>query len=91
MTPRRNRVELCDSDGFVKVEPTPGWYDRYEAAFVTEARSWVDALMDGDPMPIPVRDALTSLTIAEALQESLKTGQKVMFDKKGQRVETVVA
>ncbi|OAP62427.1 hypothetical protein AYL99_04630 [Fonsecaea erecta] len=91
MTPRRNRVELCDADGFVKVEPTPGWYDRYEAAFVTEARSWVDALMDGEPMPIPLQDALTSLTIAEALQESLKSGQKVAFDEKGQRMEVAAA
>ncbi|KIX10434.1 uncharacterized protein Z518_01516 [Rhinocladiella mackenziei CBS 650.93] len=81
MTPRRNRVELCDGDGLVKVEPTPGWYDRYSAAFVAEAISWVNAILDEEPMPVPLRDCLTSLIIAQALQESLKTGRKVTFDK----------
>ena len=85
MTPRRNRVEICDGDGFVKVEPTAGWYDRYSGAFAIEMNSWVNAVLEGRPMPIPLRSSLTSLRIAMALQESLRTGQKIEFDESGLR------
>ncbi|WYZ40927.1 hypothetical protein EsH8_IV_001268 [Colletotrichum jinshuiense] len=82
-TPRKNRVEICDTDGFVKVEPTPSWYDRYISAFVVEANAFVNAILDDKPLPIPLRSAVTSLQIATALQESLRTGQKIHFDRQG--------
>ena len=82
LVPRLNRLELSDGDGVVKVEPTPSWYDRYTSAFVTEVNSWVDALLDDKPMPIPLRSSLTSMVIATALQESLRTGRKIEFDGK---------
>ena len=85
LVPRQNRVEVSDGDGFVKIEPTPGWYDRYTSAFVTEAVAWVDAVLDNKPMPIPLRSSLTSLVIATALQESLSTGRKIEFDGKSLR------
>lgn len=53
--------------------------------------SWVDALLDDMLMPIPLKDALTPLAIAHALQDGLKTGQKVTFNKMGQRIEIVPA
>ncbi|TDZ23966.1 Myo-inositol 2-dehydrogenase [Colletotrichum orbiculare MAFF 240422] len=82
-TPRKNRVELCDTDGFVKIEPTPSWYDRYTSSFVVEANAFVNAIFDDEPLPIPLRSAITSLRIATGLQESLRTGQKIMFDRSG--------
>ena len=82
LVPRLNRVEIADSDGFVKIEPTPSWYDRYKEAFVTEVISWVDAVLDDKPMPIPLRSSLTGLVIAQALQESLRTGKKIEFDRR---------
>ncbi|KAJ0333918.1 hypothetical protein COL922a_010254 [Colletotrichum nupharicola] len=82
-TPRMNRVEIAASDGFVKVEPTPSWYDRYISAFVVEANAFVDAILDGNDMPIPLRSAVTSLRIAAGLQESLRTGQKIYFNRRG--------
>uniref|UniRef100_A0A8H7NMA4 Gfo/Idh/MocA-like oxidoreductase N-terminal domain-containing protein n=1 Tax=Bionectria ochroleuca TaxID=29856 RepID=A0A8H7NMA4_BIOOC len=83
MVPRKNTVELCDGDGFVKAQPTPGWYDRYAPAFVEEAKAWVDALLDDKPMPIPLGSSLRSLEIATALQESLRTGNKIFFTREG--------
>ncbi|GKT52864.1 nad binding rossmann fold-containing protein [Colletotrichum tofieldiae] len=83
-TPRKNRVEICDTDGFVKVEPTPSWYDRYISAFVVEANAFVDAVLDNKPLPIPLRSAVTSLRIATGLQESLRSGQKIYFSRQGQ-------
>ncbi|KAM0192756.1 hypothetical protein ACHAPA_005858 [Fusarium lateritium] len=88
LTSRKNRVELCDGDGFIKTDPTPSWYDRYKEAFVAEVNGWVGAILDGTPMPIPLRSSLTSLVIATSLQESLKTGQKIHFDRAGKQVET---
>ena len=85
MTPRKNRVELCDGDGYIKEEATPEWYDRYSEAFVTEVNVWTDALLNGKPMPIPLRSALTSLDVATALQESLRTGSKIEFTPEGLR------
>jgi myo-inositol 2-dehydrogenase / D-chiro-inositol 1-dehydrogenase len=87
MTPRRNRVEICDGDGFVKVEPTPGWYDRYQSAFVAEANTWVEAVLHDKPMPIPITSSMRSLTIAMALQDSLSTGRRIEFSKEGARLD----
>ncbi|KAH6976610.1 hypothetical protein EDB80DRAFT_757576 [Ilyonectria destructans] len=85
LIPRRNAVEICDTDGFVKTPAHPGWYERYASAFVAEAIDWVNAVLDNKPMPVPLRSSLTSLKIATALQDSLRTGQKVFFDRDGVR------
>ena len=87
MIPRRNRVEICDGDGFVKVEPTPGWYDRYQSAFVAEANTWVEAVLLDKPMPIPITSSMRSLTIAMALQDSLRTGRRIRFNREGVRLD----
>jgi myo-inositol 2-dehydrogenase/D-chiro-inositol 1-dehydrogenase len=81
--PRNNALELCDSDGFVKTPAHPGWYERYALAFVNEVTAWAAALLTGEPMPVPLRSSLVSLKIATALQESLRTGEKIFFDKDG--------
>lgn len=84
---RRNALELCDKDGYVKTFPHPGWYDRYASAFLTEVSMWTEALLDEKPIPVPLRSSLVSLRIATALQESLRTGQKIFFDQRGERLK----
>lgn len=81
---RQNKLEICDAGG-VRVEANPSWSDRYTQAFVTELGAFVDAVLDDEPMPIPLRSALTSLKISMALQHSLQTGEKVEFDERGNR------
>ena len=88
MTPRRNALEICDDVGHVKSLAHPGWYDRYAQAFEREANEWVNALVDGKSMPIPLRASTKSLKIAAALQESLRTGQRINFDENGNRVHS---
>ncbi|TKX21848.1 oxidoreductase-like protein 22 [Elsinoe australis] len=78
-----NAIEVCDADGMIKTPGQPTWYDRYKEAFVHEAVAWVDAVLDGKPMPVPLQSSLVSLKIATALQESLRTGQKIFFDRDG--------
>ena len=89
---RKNRVELCNEDGLIKIEPTEGWYDRFEGAFATELREWVDAVLDGHAqMPVTAQVALKSLIIATALQESLRDGTRIHFDKSGARKDKTQA
>ncbi|KAI9166329.1 Myo-inositol 2-dehydrogenase [Paramyrothecium foliicola] len=90
LIPRHNAIELCDRDGYVKTFAHPGWYERYASAFVTEAQSWVDAVLDEQPLPVPLRSSLMSLQIATALQQSLATGQKIFFDQEGNKNSTGV-
>lgn len=85
LLPRLNRLEVSDASG-VRIEPTPGWYDRYVASFVTEVTAFVDAILDNSPVPISLRSSLTSLKIATALQRSLRTGQKIDFDSNGNQI-----
>lgn len=89
LIPRRHAVELCDGDGYVKTAPHLGWYERYAPAFVTEAIAWVDAILDDTAMPVSLQSSLTSLAIATALQQSLRTGQKIFFDRRGLPTKTL--
>jgi myo-inositol 2-dehydrogenase / D-chiro-inositol 1-dehydrogenase len=83
---RLNRVEVADASGF-HASSLPGWYDRYITSFVTETIAFVSAILDDQPMPIPLQVCVTSLNIALALQRSLETGQKIDFDEKGTVLE----
>jgi myo-inositol 2-dehydrogenase / D-chiro-inositol 1-dehydrogenase len=83
---RLNRVEVADASG-IHVSSLPGWYDRYITSFVTETIAFVNAVLDDQPMPIPLQVCVTSLNIALALQRSLQIGQKLDFDEKGTMLE----
>lgn len=82
---KRNRLELSDSNG-VHCSALPSWYDRYRASFVAELVAFTAAVLDRTAMPIPLESCVTSLTIAQALQESMRTGKKIDFDDKGRRL-----
>lgn len=79
-----NRLELSDNGG-VHASALPSWYDRYKSSFVTEVVAFTDAVLDEKPMPISLESCVTSLTIAQALQESMRTGKKIEFNEKGER------
>ena len=82
---RKDRVEVSNASG-IHVSALPGWYERYTPSFVTEVNAFVNAVLDGQPMPIPLRTCVTSLRIALALQKSLRTGQKIDFDQAGNEI-----
>ncbi|GKZ37783.1 hypothetical protein AbraIFM66950_009541 [Aspergillus brasiliensis] len=84
-TPRRDRVEVSDVRG-IHTDAIPTWYDRYAPAFVSEAIGWVEAILEGKPMPVPLSSSWKALVIADALQESLRTGTRVNFDRDGKRL-----
>lgn len=82
---KSNRLELSDDKG-IHVSALPSWYDRYKPSFVTELIAFTDAVLDQKTMPISLQSCLMSLTIAQALQESMRTGKKIDFDQNGRRV-----
>lgn len=82
---KRNRLELSNENG-IHNSALPSWYDRYKPSFVTELIAYTDAVLDQKPMPISLESCVTSLTIAQALQESMRTGKKIDFDKTGKRL-----
>ncbi|RMX75257.1 hypothetical protein D0869_11790 [Hortaea werneckii] len=86
LNPRPNAIEMTDEGGYVKIPSHSGWYQRYAAAFVNEAQAWVDAVLAGGEMPVPLKSSLAALKIAAALQESLRSGERIKFDQSGERI-----
>jgi myo-inositol 2-dehydrogenase/D-chiro-inositol 1-dehydrogenase len=70
--PRLNRVDIADAHG-VRNECTPTFYERFEEAFLLEARHFVDAVLDDSPPLLTLHDATEATRIALALRESLQT------------------
>ncbi|KAL2855683.1 hypothetical protein BJX68DRAFT_253598 [Aspergillus pseudodeflectus] len=84
LVPTVNKVQVSGKEGIVQ-EVFPSWIDQYKDAFITEMEAFTDAVLEGREMPLKLEAALTGLKIAEALQESLNSGNKVEFDERGER------
>ncbi|KAK6384351.1 hypothetical protein LTS17_001914 [Exophiala oligosperma] len=82
---KSNRLELSDEAG-IHVSVLPSWYDRYKPSFVSELIAYTDAVLDNKPMPISLEACVTSLKVAQTLQESFRTGKRIEFDQSGKRI-----
>lgn len=79
--PRANRVEIYDAGG-IRNECTPSFFDRFEDAFLCEARGFVaavhgDAAGAGGHAVASLADALEATRIGVALRQSLLSGEAV--------------
>ncbi|MBB3225982.1 myo-inositol 2-dehydrogenase/D-chiro-inositol 1-dehydrogenase [Luteibacter sp. Sphag1AF] len=74
--PRADRVEISDAAG-VRNTVVPSFYERFAPAFVTQARHFVDAVLDDTPFELTMEDAVEATRIAVAMRESLQTGRAV--------------
>jgi myo-inositol 2-dehydrogenase/D-chiro-inositol 1-dehydrogenase len=80
--PRANRVEIYDASG-IRNECTANFFDRFEEAFLFEARAFVAAVQGGTGSSSAARagaslaDALEATRIGVALRESLLKGEAV--------------
>lgn len=63
------------------------YYERFEHAFVEEARQFTDAVLDGGDVPVDMESSVEAVRIGVALQESLRSGRKVFFDRRGKEIE----
>lgn len=83
--PARDLVEMHEAGG-VRREIVQDYYGRFEEAFVTEGREFVDCCLDDTALPFGLGSAVQALEIGVALQESLRTGRKIEFGEDGKEV-----
>lgn len=84
LSPRRDLLTVADEHG-IGNEVSPDFYERYEHAFVKELAIFADCVLDDKSLPYNLDVALKGMEIAEALQESLRTGKKIEWDEHGVR------
>jgi myo-inositol 2-dehydrogenase/D-chiro-inositol 1-dehydrogenase len=76
--PRDNLIDIADENG-ISNGVMPDYYGRYERAFVTELDTFARCVLDGKTLPYELPGAVKGMEIAQALQKSLVTGQKVFL------------
>jgi myo-inositol 2-dehydrogenase/D-chiro-inositol 1-dehydrogenase len=76
LNPRRDRVEVSDGEG-IRNACVADFYERFEEAFVREAREFVDAVRAGRAPALTLHDATEATRIAGALAEAQR-GRRVV-------------
>lgn len=84
--PSTGLLESHTSKGIERDIPQ-NYYERFEQAFVEEARQFVDSVLEDKQVPIDLESSMEAVKIGVALQESLRSGKKIWFDESGNRVE----
>lgn len=75
-----NLVLKSTTEGVVGAKPTYFFLERYMPAFTAEWSAFVDAVLDGTPLPVTLDDGIAALALAEAATRSSQTGQPVRMD-----------
>lgn len=84
LNPRRDLVSIADKNGVGNDVP-PDFYERYEKAFVTELKVFAECVLEGGGLPYELDVAVKGMEVAEALQESLRSGKRIEWDEQGRR------
>jgi myo-inositol 2-dehydrogenase/D-chiro-inositol 1-dehydrogenase len=85
VVPRINNVVVADKSG-IGHEVQPEYWQRFEDAFATEANEFLSAILNNTEVPVKMEIGLMSLKIGWALQEALLTGDRIQFDRQGNRL-----
>jgi len=75
------RVPLRTSEGGLVVGdggPWPNFWERFAPAYAAELTAFLTVVADGGESPCPVTEALAALRIAEAADESRRSGARVL-------------
>jgi myo-inositol 2-dehydrogenase/D-chiro-inositol 1-dehydrogenase len=83
MEGRKDHVEIHDSQG-ARRELPQHYYERFREAFITEASEFMACCLDDVPVPVSLESSVRAIEIAEALQRSLVSRQKIVFDQQGE-------
>lgn len=75
----KNRVEVHDQYGSRRELPRT-YYERFREAFVTEANEFTACCLDNLELPVKLDTSVRAVAIGQALQHSLRTGEKAYFD-----------
>lgn len=76
---RRTPITSLEQDGASPDDPWRSFMERYRDAYVNELRVFLDVI-DGAPNPSPARESLSSLLLAEACDQSVRTGLPVRVE-----------
>jgi myo-inositol 2-dehydrogenase/D-chiro-inositol 1-dehydrogenase len=83
--PMTNLLESHTSNGVERSVPQ-NYYERFEQAFVEEARQFTDSVLEGKSVPIDLESSMEAVKIGVALQDSLRNGRKIFFGQDGERM-----
>jgi len=70
---------ISTADGVFCEKPTWFFLERYNDAFIAEAKAFVDAVSNGKETPVTGIDGLMPVYIAKAAEKSLKEGRSVLL------------
>ncbi|KAH9865270.1 hypothetical protein IAQ61_009217 [Plenodomus lingam] len=85
-SPTIDMLERHTSTGINREIPQ-NYFERFEMAFVEEARQFTEAVLENKTVPVDLKSSVEAVRIGIALQESLRSGQKIWFDREGNRVD----
>lgn len=83
--PAIDLVEIHEPNG-IRKEIAQTYWDRFQPAFVCESNEFTAACLDNGELPFELANAVKALKIGSALQESLRTGEKIFYDEQGNRI-----
>ncbi|KAL9090708.1 MAG: hypothetical protein Q9165_005196 [Trypethelium subeluteriae] len=83
--PQSNNVVVADHQG-LRHEVQPEYWERFEDAFATEAREFIDSIVKNTSVPLPLEGGLKVMQIGRALQDALLSGEVVKFSQDGKRL-----
>ena len=72
-----NRNVIYDEKGIHQSLPLDFFMDRYTASYLKEMELFIDALVNGKPMPVDGEDGLEASRIAVAARQSMEKGRPV--------------
>jgi inositol 2-dehydrogenase len=61
--------------GVIAHDSVPGFYERFEQAYVSQLQNFIDNVRDDQPAPIVCQDGIAALRIALAATRSLQSGK----------------
>ncbi len=72
-----NTLVKSTAEGVASAKPVLFFLERYMRAYAIEWSAFVDAVVDGKPVPATVQDGVNALALAEAANRSLAEGRPV--------------
>jgi myo-inositol 2-dehydrogenase/D-chiro-inositol 1-dehydrogenase len=72
-----NTVVKSTTSGVTSAKPVYFFLERYMRAYGIEWSAFVDAVVDGKPVPAGIQDGVNALALAEAANQSLQSGRPV--------------
>ncbi|KAJ5187664.1 hypothetical protein N7449_010658 [Penicillium cf. viridicatum] len=79
MQGRKNYLEIHDGKGARRDLPKH-YYERFKEAFPTQANEFTASCLDNTTPPVSLPSSVKAVVIGSALQKSLITGEKIVFD-----------